>query len=75
MIAFEELRKILLLENVSDSMLGKDDSAFCRCAYLAHGTLYFGRVMMRICFYMLNEGKVRSWRWMSQRPSAFPWAP
>ena len=57
MIAFEELRKILLLENVSDSMLGQDDSLFADARILAHGTLYFGRVMMRIFFYMLNEGK------------------
>ena len=56
MIAFETLRKILLLENVSDVMLGKM-IPFLRMRVFGARDIVFRQGDDADLFYMLNEGK------------------
>jgi len=57
MIAFEDLRKILLLENVSDSMLGKMVPLLQMRVFGERG-IVFQQGEDADLFYMLKEGKV-----------------
>jgi CRP-like cAMP-binding protein len=57
MVPFQELRRILLLENLSDSMLGRI-SPFIQLHVFSPGEIVFNQGEEAELFYMLKEGKL-----------------